>query len=77
MKELLAFIIEKITGSKDFKIVKEEPEAGRVNFDVLATPDIIGLIIGKEGNTIKNIRRLLAIVAIKENTSVNISVSEK
>lgn len=76
MKELLHFIISKITGSEDFDIY-ENKEEGRVTFDVQANPSIIGLIIGKEGKTIKNIRKILSIRATKEQVGVNISVNPK
>jgi len=75
MKELLEYILKSITGSEDFKVEEMHPEENIVNFEVLANPDIIGLIIGKEGKTIKNIRKILSIKATKEKVAVNINVS--
>lgn len=75
MKELLSFIISSITGSDSFQIV-EETESDRVNLIVTADPSIIGIIIGKEGKTIKNIRRILAIKATQDDVVINISVVE-
>lgn len=75
MKDLLEFLIKNITGSDDFSVEEENAEEGRVNFSVVANPDIIGLIIGKEGKTIKNIRKILSIRATKEKVGVNINVS--
>ncbi len=75
MQELIRFLIEKITGSKDFEIEESTDERG-VLFTVKAKPEIIGLIIGKAGKTIKNIRRIASIRAVTENKSVNISVLE-
>lgn len=74
MKDLLEYIISSITGSSDFKVEESRPEQNVVNFDVVAANDIIGLIIGKEGKTIKNIRRILSIKATKEKVVVNINV---
>lgn len=75
MKELLNYIITSITGSTDFSIEETRPEENVVNFDVVVHSDIIGLIIGKEGKTIKNIRRILSVKATKERVAVNINVS--
>lgn len=77
MKDLLDYILKSITGSDDFTITETSPEENVVNFDVVANPDIIGLIIGKEGKTIKNIRKILSIKATKEKVAVNINVSPK
>lgn len=76
MTELLQFIIKKITGSEDFD-VEEAQEEGKTLLTVHANKDIIGLIIGKGGKTIKNIRKILSVKATLEDKAVNISVLEK
>ncbi len=76
MKKLLQFLIENITGSDDFEISKKI-EGRIITFEVKANPKIIGLIIGKQGRTIKNIRKIISVRAVLENKSVNISVNEK
>jgi predicted RNA-binding protein YlqC (UPF0109 family) len=76
MKDLATFLIKNITGSDDFSL-EEEREADRVTILIKANPEIIGLIIGKEGKTIKNIRRIISIRATIEKMAVNISVTEK
>lgn len=76
MKKLLEFIITKITGSSDFE-VEEVDEDGHTTLDVKANPEIIGLIIGKEGKTIKNIRKIVSLHAVRQDKSVHISVTEK
>jgi predicted RNA-binding protein YlqC (UPF0109 family) len=75
VKDLLEYIISSITGSSDFKVEETHPESNVVSFEVTAHPDIIGLIIGKEGKTIKNIRKILSIKATKEKVAVNINVT--
>lgn len=77
MKNLLEFILEKITNSKDFEVSENLTPDGKSNLSVIAEPSIIGIIIGKDGRTIKNIRKILAIKGVLENKSVNISVIEK
>ena len=80
MKELLEYILEGITGSKSFDIV-ESPSKGDtsdfINIEIKADPKIIGLIIGKSGNTIRVIRNLLRVRATLEKKGVSVSVSEK
>ncbi len=76
MKQLTEFLIENITGSKDFSVDEQETD-GRITMQVTANPEIIGLIIGKEGKTIKNIRKILSIRATQENKAVVVDVAEK
>lgn len=75
MKDLIKFLIQNITGNSDFDIEEKEDEKGSL-FVVNAKPEIIGLIIGKGGKTIKNIRRIASIKAVLENKAINISVLE-
>ena len=75
MKKLLEFIIQNITGSNDFSI-EEETNEDHVTLNVSANPSIIGLIIGKEGKTIKNIRKIVSIKATLLKKVINISVTE-
>jgi predicted RNA-binding protein YlqC (UPF0109 family) len=76
MIDLIKFIVQKITGSEDFQVETTTDEQGEV-FVIKANPEIIGLIIGKGGKTIKNIRRIASIRGVLENKSVNINVIEK
>ncbi len=76
MQDLIKFLITKITGSEDFEISESQDERGEL-FTVKANPEIIGLIIGKEGKTIKNIRRIASIKATALDKFVNINVIEK
>jgi predicted RNA-binding protein YlqC (UPF0109 family) len=75
MKELVTFLVQSITGSKDFT-VEERSEGDSVEIEIKAKSDILGIIIGKEGKTIKNLRKILAVKATPERKMVNISVSE-
>lgn len=75
MKSLLEFLLKNIAG-EDFSVKEEELEGGRINFEVTASKDIIGLIIGKAGKTVKTLRKILSVRAVLEGKSVNISVKE-
>lgn len=76
MKDLLHFLIKNITGSEDFTITENEEEGART-YEVVAESGIVGLIIGKEGKTIKNLRKILSIRATKEHFGVNINVNPR
>ncbi len=80
MENLIEYIISGITGSKDFKIIKSKQDSSpgnHVNFEVKATTEIIGIIIGKGGKTVRAIRNLLRVLATLEKTAVSLSVSEE
>ncbi len=76
MKELITFLIQKITGSTDFEVT-ETQEEGRIIMSVKAEPKIIGMIIGSGGKMVKNLRRIAGIKGVLENTRVDIDVTEK
>lgn len=76
MKKLLKFLVEKITGNKDFEIQDSEEE-GRVDYMILAPEEIVGMIIGKGGKTIKTIRNLLKVRATLDKKAVSVSVAPK
>lgn len=75
MKDLATFLIKNITGSDSFDIT-EQSDNERIDVNVKASDDIVGLIIGKEGKTIKNIRKILSIKATKQDKMVNINVNQ-
>ena len=73
MKDLLTFIVKGITGKDNLEIT-EETEGERIHFLIKAPEDSIGIIIGKEGKTIKAIRSLLKVRATLEKKGVSVSV---
>lgn len=76
MKKLLEYLIEQITGSEKFSVL-EETKDDLLQLTVEADPEILGLIIGKKGKTIRNIRNLLKVRATLEKKGVNVFVTEK
>jgi len=76
MKQLIEYLVEGISGTKDFT-VEEEAQEGRTEFVIHADPDYVGKIIGKGGKTIKTIRNLLKVKATLEAKAVGLSVIEK
>ena len=75
MKDLLEFLLKAIIPETKIK-VEETSDDGRVNLNVTAPKDKIGMIIGKEGKTIKAIRNILRIKATLEKKAVFINVAE-
>ncbi len=74
--KFLDYLIKALVDNpNDVKIVRTVDEMG-----VLLTLDVnpadMGKIIGREGNTAKAIRTLLRIVGMKNNSRVNLKISE-
>jgi uncharacterized protein len=75
MKDLLTYILTGITGSEDFKIEETEKD-GQIELSISVKPELMGLIIGKGGNTIKAIQTVLRVKGRIENKLIHISVLE-
>jgi len=76
MKDLLSYILKEITKNDSLE-VKEEIENNFSRLTILAPKELMGIIIGKEGRTIKAIRNLLKVRATLEKKGVNVTVEEK
>lgn len=74
MQELLSFILTQITG-KEIP-VSEFEEEGRLVFEIAPDEETIGLVIGKNGKTIKAIQELMRVRARKENTFIYIRIKD-
>lgn len=78
MNELLDYIVKALVSKPgEVKIAEEEAE-NMVNFTLSVAPEDMGIIIGKAGQTIRAIRKLLVTRAIAENQNirVNLTLSE-
>lgn len=76
MKELLEFIVTSLVTKPDAVSVDEQRQDGNVDLNLTVDPQDMGLIIGKNGQTIRAIRKLLTVRAIAENVRVNLQLSE-
>ena len=74
MKDIVEFIVKQFVSNPDAVEVGEEMQDGFVNITLKVAPEDMGLTIGKSGQTIKAIRRLLTIKAIAENVRVNLEL---
>ncbi len=76
MKDLLEFIVSNIVTKPQAISIEEENQEGTVNLNLSVDPSDMGLIIGKGGQTIKSIRKLLIVRAMAENLRVNLQLTE-
>lgn len=75
MRDLLEYLVREISGRKDLEVA-EQAEGEVINLTVHSDPSVIGLIIGKQGKTIRTIRNLVKVRATLEKKAVNVSIEE-
>lgn len=78
MKDLLEYLVKSIVNKPDDVRTSEETSDGSVNLKLTVNPEDMGIIIGKSGQTIRAIRKLLIARAMAENKNirVNLELSE-
>ena len=75
MKKLLEFLVKSIVDSPQDVSVEEKGEVDELILNLKVNPDDIKIVIGKEGKTIRALREIIKIKAIKEKQRVRINVS--
>lgn len=76
MKDLLDYIAKNLVTKPEAVLIDERTEDGSVDLLLTVDPTDMGLIIGKNGQTIRAIRKLLTVRAIAENVRVNLQLVE-
>lgn len=76
MKDLAEYIIKNIVTNPDAVSIDEQNQDGEVSLLVNVDPGDMGLVIGKGGQMIKAVRRLLTVRAMSENVRVNLQLNE-
>lgn len=76
MKELLEYIVTNLVTKPESVSIDEQINGTDITYTLTVDPEDMGLIIGKNGQTIRSIRRLLTVRAIAENVRVNLQLSE-
>lgn len=74
MKDIVEYIVKQFVSNPDGVEVNEEMQDGFINISLKVDPADMGLVIGKSGQTIKAIRRLLTVKAIADNVRVNLEL---
>ncbi|MBU1110674.1 KH domain-containing protein [Patescibacteria group bacterium] len=79
MQDLIEFILKQITNHPDeIEVsVEKETDINQVRFNVLLNPEDMGIVIGKDGRTIKSIRNLVNIIALPKGINIYLDVKEK
>lgn len=76
MKDLLNFIVSNLASKPEAIKIDEQRSNEEVNLTLSVDSSDMGLIIGKGGQTIRAIRKLLTVRAIAENVRVNLQLNE-
>lgn len=76
MKELVEYIVKQLVTKPEAVVIDEQTGNGEVSLFLTVDPSDMGLIIGKNGQTIKALRRLLTVRAMAENVRVNLQLNE-
>lgn len=76
MKDLLEYIVKNLVSKPEAVSVEENTENGNINLTLTVDPADMGIVIGKTGQTVKAIRKLLTVRAIAENVRVSLQLSE-
>lgn len=76
MEKLLEFITREITGKKGIKV--EKTNSGDLKIYLITAPkEVMGILIGKEGRTIRAIRALARARATVDKEAVAVRLEEK
>lgn len=75
MKDLLEYLVKGLVSQPDQVQITEQTIDNLINFNLVVAPEDMGLIIGKSGQTIKAMRKLLVARALAENNALRVSVN--
>lgn len=76
MKELLEYLVKNIVSKPEQVVVDELKEGSEVSLNLSVDPSDMGVVIGKMGQNIKAIRKLLTVRAIADNVKLNLNLVE-
>ncbi len=76
MNDLLSYITTSLVTKPDAVSIDEQQNEGMMDLILKVDPTDMGLIIGKGGQTIRAIRKLLTVRAIAENVKINLTLAE-
>lgn len=75
MKDLLEYIVKNLVSNPEAVKIVEETGEGELNYLLSVDPTDMGMIIGKSGQTIRAIRKLLVARAMAENSHLRVNVN--
>ena len=77
MIDLVEYIVKQIVTNPEAVRVEEDSQDGNVNLLLHIDPVDFGIVIGKKGQTIKAIRKVLTVRAMADNVRVNLQLVEQ
>lgn len=76
MKEFIEYLAKQIVNNPKEVEVIEEKDGGNYLFTLKVAQEDMGIVIGREGRTIKSIREMVKTKAIKDNVRVNLKLHD-
>jgi len=76
MKEFIVYLVTNIVKNPTDVKVDEVVEGNGYIYNITVNPDDMGLVIGKEGRTIKSVRALAKSKAIKDGVMISVELIE-
>lgn len=76
MKDLLDYLVKLIVNNPDDVKVEVDEKDDYINLKLAVNEEDKGLVIGKGGKTIRALRTMLRVKAIKENKRFNLELVE-
>lgn len=74
MKELVEYIVKQIVTLPDQVQVEESYSGSEVVLSLKVADEDMGIVIGKKGQTIRSIRKLLSVRAMNDGVRVNLNL---
>lgn len=75
MKDLLEYIVKNLVSKPEEVEIHENYEDNTITFSLKVAPEDMGMVIGKGGQTIKAIRKLLVTRALAENQNLRVNLN--
>lgn len=75
MDELVLYIVKNLVSKPDAVKLETKDEEGMTSLSLSVAPDDMGIVIGKTGQTIRAIRKLLVSRAIAENNNLRVNLN--
>lgn len=75
MDELVLYIVKNLVSNPDAVKLETKDEEGMTLLSLSVAPDDMGIVIGKAGQTIRAIRKLLVSRAIAENSNLRVNLN--
>ncbi len=77
MKDLLNYIVTNLVSKPEAVSIDEQNEGTNITLVLTVDPSDMGIVIGKSGQTIRAIRKLLTVRAIAENVRINLQLADE